>query len=174
MKMFPILKTGRDFLEPQEIPWDIIAPHEAQAQNNHGGQTLARLAERGGLCSIEMFHVLHDLEYKDGGGITRRHADAFIRRMLSERNGWPHGVEKCTIYERNEDMSPDGRLQVLIEDDGDAIITLIPPAESQRSYPSVQFCTYTGGGRSPAVRTAIVKLAKAIADDNKENPISGK
>jgi hypothetical protein len=34
------------------IPWEYMAPHESQAQKNHG-QTIARLAERGGLGAAE-------------------------------------------------------------------------------------------------------------------------
>ena len=42
------------------IPWAMIAPHEMQAIQNHGGQTLARLAERGGLSPCEALAVLDD------------------------------------------------------------------------------------------------------------------
>lgn len=41
------------------IPWDLIAPHEQQAQRNHG-QSLKRLAERGGLSWCESLAVLTD------------------------------------------------------------------------------------------------------------------
>ncbi len=34
------------------VPWEYMAPHESQAMKNHG-QSLARLAERGGLGSAE-------------------------------------------------------------------------------------------------------------------------
>lgn len=44
-RMFPIL--GSEIVKA--IPWDAIAPYEAQAKSNHGGQTLERLAQRGGL-----------------------------------------------------------------------------------------------------------------------------
>ena len=55
---FPILGS-----EPKEyIPLDIIKPHEKQALRNHG-QTLKRLAERGGLGWIETLCVLEDREY---------------------------------------------------------------------------------------------------------------
>lgn len=30
------------------VPWGLIAPHERRARANHGGQSLNRLAERGG------------------------------------------------------------------------------------------------------------------------------
>ena len=41
------------------IPWRIIAPHETQAQINHG-QTLDRLRERGGLDATEAVAILED------------------------------------------------------------------------------------------------------------------
>lgn len=50
-KAFPILGTK------ESIPWLVIAPHESQAQSNHG-QTLNRLAERGGLSWTEAFLTL--------------------------------------------------------------------------------------------------------------------
>jgi hypothetical protein len=45
MKEFPIMTNkGKEY-----IPYDIIKPHEEQALKNHCGQTLDRLAARGGL-----------------------------------------------------------------------------------------------------------------------------
>jgi hypothetical protein len=41
------------------IPWSMIAPHEAQARSNHS-QSLERLAERGGLASVEALSILDD------------------------------------------------------------------------------------------------------------------
>lgn len=52
-RQFPILGTN------ESIPWNIIAPHEKQALCNHG-QTLQRLAERGGLDYVELLSVLED------------------------------------------------------------------------------------------------------------------
>lgn len=46
------------------VPWSLIAPHEAQAKRNHGGQSLARLAERGGLGACEAVAVLEDREWR--------------------------------------------------------------------------------------------------------------
>lgn len=40
-----------------QIPWAALAPHEQQAQKNHS-QSLARLAERGGLSWGEAHAVL--------------------------------------------------------------------------------------------------------------------
>ena len=63
-RMFPVLHDyRRKNDEPRKIPWTVIAPHEAQAQNNHY-QTLERLAERGGLSWCEMLAVLEDRKYQ--------------------------------------------------------------------------------------------------------------
>lgn len=53
-KQFPILETGGD-----TIPWSVVEPHAGQAMLNHG-QTLERLAERGGLSYRELIAVLED------------------------------------------------------------------------------------------------------------------
>lgn len=58
MKPFPILSTRKYPHGIASIPWEMIAPHEEQAQHNHGGQTLQRLAERGGLSAQEAVAVL--------------------------------------------------------------------------------------------------------------------
>jgi hypothetical protein len=42
------------------VPWNVIAPHEPQAMRNHGGQSLERLAQRGGLGPCEALAVLED------------------------------------------------------------------------------------------------------------------
>lgn len=47
-----------------QIPWAMIAPHEAQAQANHS-QSLKRLDERGGLSAAEALAVLQDRRYRD-------------------------------------------------------------------------------------------------------------
>lgn len=66
---FPVLfseKERRAFpLCPRHVPWAMLAPHDAQAQRNHGGQTLARLAQRGGLDPVEMVSVLDGRDYPD-------------------------------------------------------------------------------------------------------------
>ena len=57
-KKFPVL----GYPELKEVPWDILIDHEQQAISNHG-QTLKRLAERGGLHPIEMASILRDRSY---------------------------------------------------------------------------------------------------------------
>jgi hypothetical protein len=42
----------------KEMPFAMLVPHEAQALSNHGGQTLDRLAQRGGLGASEAVDIL--------------------------------------------------------------------------------------------------------------------
>lgn len=53
-KKFPILETN------ESIDWNLIAPHEKQAMENHGGQTLEKLARRHGLSWYELLCVMAD------------------------------------------------------------------------------------------------------------------
>jgi hypothetical protein len=57
------------------IPWAMIAPHESRARANHG-QSLARLAERGGLCPSEALDVLADRPWDGRTFILPRDRDA--------------------------------------------------------------------------------------------------
>jgi lambda repressor-like predicted transcriptional regulator len=49
---------------PLLVPWALVAPHDRQARTNHGGQTLARLSERGGLGPDELVAVLQDRDWR--------------------------------------------------------------------------------------------------------------
>ena len=44
---------------PSSVPWEKVAPHEQQAKENHGGQSLERLADRCGLSPVELYLVMH-------------------------------------------------------------------------------------------------------------------
>ncbi len=55
------------------IPWEMLLPHEAQAKNNHGGQSLRRLAERGGLGTCEAVAVLEDRPWHTMPGASAHH-----------------------------------------------------------------------------------------------------
>jgi DNA invertase Pin-like site-specific DNA recombinase len=75
-------------------------------------------------------------------------------------------------------MSPDVKLKLFCEKDGDIILSIIPSAQKKYSngygYEAfqVQFCTVgSGGGRSPHTREALFKLMEAIEKDNEERPI---
>jgi hypothetical protein len=58
------------------LPWEMIAPHEAQAVTNHG-QSLERLAQRGGLSASEALAVL-------GGKKSLAMPHATAHRILGE------------------------------------------------------------------------------------------
>jgi hypothetical protein len=67
---FPVLASHdeRPRLEalgcPKYVPWSLLAPHEQRALRNHGGQTLKRLAERGGLGPEEMLAIIEDRPWR--------------------------------------------------------------------------------------------------------------
>lgn len=58
-KKFPILETN------ESIDWNLIAPHEKQAMENHWGQTLEQLARRHGLSWYELLCVLLDKPFTE-------------------------------------------------------------------------------------------------------------
>lgn len=66
---------------PFEIPWEFIAPHDWQARRNHGGQTLARLSERGGLALSEVIAVLEGRPWRE---MDRASAKARLLDLLDE------------------------------------------------------------------------------------------
>lgn len=76
-------KTGRGLWESDRffLPWEMVKPHERQAQRNHG-QTLARLSERGGLSPSEALAVL---EGQDGWGSYRFVDYHVVKQKLQER-----------------------------------------------------------------------------------------
>ena len=58
-KKFPILGSN------ESIDWNLIAPHEKQAMENHWGQTLEQLARRHGLSWYELLCVLLDKPFTE-------------------------------------------------------------------------------------------------------------
>ena len=84
---------------------------------------------------------------------------------------------------RKEDMSPDGRLRVWRQDDGDMIVEVLKfyddngsPLKDSRGNrtmerASVEFCTFNGGGHSPHTLQALRALMDAIKKDNEEEPM---
>jgi hypothetical protein len=64
MKLFPILTGPNKMTRDQAfVPWAAIEQHLDQALHNHGGQSLERLASRGGLSATEAAAVLEDREW---------------------------------------------------------------------------------------------------------------
>ena len=51
---------------------------------------------------------------------------------------WKH-IKHSEFYMRYEDMSPDGGLQVLIQEDGDVIIQIIPESKSHKPRSQLSF-----------------------------------
>lgn len=72
--------------------------------------------------------------------------------------------------DRLEDMSYDGKLQLIKQDDGDIIVVVIPPSEGtpslRRRLPiSVEFCAGSGGGSSHNTLMALYALFQAMQND---------
>jgi hypothetical protein len=82
---FPIHPTHRKLLEA--VPWEIVAPHERQADRNHG-QTLRRLAERGGLSLCELAAVLEDRKYRK---MSTEEALAVVLQFMRQPEGGDAG-----------------------------------------------------------------------------------
>lgn len=59
LKMFPVLTDYQERKAypdvPRRVPWELVALHVQQILENHDGQTLERLAQRGGLSPIEIW-----------------------------------------------------------------------------------------------------------------------
>lgn len=66
---------------------------------------------------------------------------------------------------RREDMSPDGTLELIREEDGDIIVAVRESGE--KGFGSqVQFCTSQGGGSSFNTWIALCHLMRAMQEDN--------
>lgn len=77
------------------------------------------------------------------------------------------------VVTRRGDMSPETRLRVWQQEDGDYILEVVPEYDEKFPKPSVsvEFCTCCGGGgNSPHTRKAITDLIDAIRKDNAERP----
>jgi len=80
-RKFPLLRSYRQRTaspQRQYIPWAMLAPHEDQAQQNHG-QSLERLAERGGLAPEEACDVLLGRHW---GTTPEKGADAMLESLV--------------------------------------------------------------------------------------------
>lgn len=78
-------------------------------------------------------------------------------------NEWPKWVESA---ERYEDMTPQGRLHLIRQQDGDVILVVIGDDFQQVA---LEFCTpMTGGGSSEHTHKALCALMVAMEKDNQE------
>lgn len=69
----------------EEIPWDLIVLHRAQAWRNHA-RSLEMLAICGGLSCREVVAVLYDVLLRDYPKITESHAEEFLRAIVEHYN----------------------------------------------------------------------------------------
>lgn len=73
---------------------------------------------------------------------------------------------KENLVVRMEDMSPNGRLVVRRQSDGDVIVACM---DDDYNSVSVEFCTpFTGGGLSPHTHRALLNLMAAMEKDEEE------
>lgn len=83
-KRFPVLLGHSDRVHyddcPESIPWELMEPHTHQAYKNHG-QTLARLALRGGLEPSELVAIF---EHRLWTNMTMRDAVNRLKQLI----GW--------------------------------------------------------------------------------------
>lgn len=72
------------------------------------------------------------------------------------------------FFERKEDMGG-GRLRLILDGDSDVCLAVI---SADGVMAGIEFCTsFSGGGKSPKVREALLDLCRAIRSENAENPI---
>lgn len=114
-----------------------------------------------------------DMELADGGrfgdSLFGRQVIEAARELLQQQNSEPADpLPLCHYFERQEDMGQ-GRLRLILDGDADVSIAVIT---SEGEMADVEFCTpFSGGGRSPKVREALLNLCCAIRDENASNPI---
>lgn len=75
-QMFPILGE-----HGQAVPFDIVLRHQAQAVKNHG-QSVHRLAERGGLDWHELLAVLSDVRWRQVSTLSKSAARAAAIKIV--------------------------------------------------------------------------------------------
>lgn len=92
-RRFPVLgHPAVDGPLPASVPWALVEPHRERARTNHG-QTLERLAERGGLCPVELWMLVHERGWTAAdlglspspAQVTREEAAAWLRNVASEK-----------------------------------------------------------------------------------------
>lgn len=81
MKQFPIQ-------DGPSVPWDYMAPHDRQCQKNHGGQTLKRIAARGGLSAAEAECVVTGVDIYANDDSLERLKEAWYRRAERVNRDW--------------------------------------------------------------------------------------
>ena len=83
-RAFPVLKWSTRAEMPRMVSWEFAERFRAQAESNHG-QTLERLAERGGLCPREMWLATHGETLRSWRKISESDAIAWLNAELAGR-----------------------------------------------------------------------------------------
>lgn len=90
-RMFPLIihyherQPGEPYSElPRSVPWSIVAPYEAQALHNHCGQSLEKLAQRGGLDPRELCGIMIGKSFRELLEMTPEFAVKHILQSLAE------------------------------------------------------------------------------------------
>lgn len=72
------------------------------------------------------------------------------------------------LIARIEDMSPNGRLEIFRQDDGDICLSIV---NKEGDSASIEFCVPgAGGGKSPETLQALSDLGIAMLKDNQNDP----
>lgn len=106
--LFPVLYHRLDDLPPglpTHVPWSLVEPYERQAMRNHGGQSLERLAERGGLSPLEIYLLVHDRSLRWPRKADEKTAIAWLQG-LSEKaaTSSPHAKALADVERKRVDL----------------------------------------------------------------------
>jgi hypothetical protein len=110
LKMFPIQLDDAI----KEIPWALLEGHEAQAAANHSGQSLERLAERGGVMPEEALAIIEDRKWER---MPRTAATIKLREYMERHVGVFDDVTPSLDYYEAIDRSQSALIQAAIEGD---------------------------------------------------------
>lgn len=102
------------------------------------------------------------------GLLDRPAAAAAVPSAESASIRWP----KDHRVGRRDDMSATGKLEVMLDNDGDVIVHVCKGDTAEKwESASVEFCAGgSGGGRSHRTRVALINLMVAMEADNAESP----
>jgi hypothetical protein len=101
-RKFPVATTPRS---DAFIFWEMIEPHRKQALRNHG-QSLERLAERGGCCPEELCAILEDREYRKMDKVEARDRLADLTSNFIIMQNMTATIPGMNIYDITTDNDP--------------------------------------------------------------------
>jgi len=86
-------------------------------------------------------------------------------------------IKSNKLVTRLEDMSPTGRLNLMMQPDGDILIQILEDDGYGEigNIAAIEFCAIgTGGGQSPRTLKALVNLMIAMKEDNNDSRLDGR